>query len=95
MIESKGDISMNTDDLKKKLESMVYGTVLVTEREFGPSIMVEIFPSTRIRFKYLIFWSEIACMSEYCGPEARLDLISKRIVDEYKDAILKRFIKES
>ena len=93
---SQKEIKKFIDDLKKKLENMVHRKVVITKVDFGPSIEVEIFPSAHTKFTHIILLSEIVYLSECFGPEDRLDLISKRIVDKYKDkeSVLRGFIKE-
>lgn len=91
------EIQKIIDTLKKKIESMVWGQVFVREEYFGPSIAIEIYSYRTLNpeaFKYVISLAELNYSCDYLGPEVRLDLISKRIVDEYKNAILKQFIKE-
>ena len=96
MITEK-EIRKFIDELKKKLESMVIGQVVINETDFRPSIMVNIYSSNceiRFGFGYTINWFELERSYNYLGPDTYLDLISKRIVDEYKNSILKLFVKE-
>lgn len=91
------EIKKIIDTLKKKIESMVWGQVFVREEEFGPSIAIDIYSYRTLNpeaFKYVISLVELNHSCNYLGPDTYLDLISKRIVDEYKNAMLKLFIKE-
>lgn len=96
MITEK-EIKKFIDDLKKKLESMVHGKVVINETDFRPSIMVNIYSYKTINslgFGYVISWFELERSYNYLGSDTYIDLISKRIVDEYKNSILKLFIKD-
>lgn len=84
-------------DLKKKLESMVWGQVFINMKDFGPSIAIVIYSYRTInceRFKYVISLIDLNLACDCLGPDTCIDLISKRIVGEYKNAVLKLFIKE-
>lgn len=91
MITEK-EIKKFIDDLKKKLESMVYGEIVITEEKLGP--LIKIYHSNTTGFSWAISWFEFEHFFNYLGPDTYLDLISKRIIDEYKDSILKLIIKE-
>ncbi len=96
MITEK-EIQKFIDELKKKLESMVNGQVVINDTDFRPSIMVNIYSSNfgiKLGFGYTINWFELERSYNYLGPDTYLDLISIRIVNEYKSAVLKLFVKE-
>lgn len=91
------DIQKFIDDLKKKLESMVWGQVFINMEDFGPSIAVDIYSYRTInceKFKYFISLVDLKLAYDCLGPDTYLNLISDKIVDEYKMAVLKLFIKE-
>lgn len=91
------EIQKIVDALKKKLESMVWGQVFINMEDFGPSIVIDIYSYRTInveKFKYLISLIDLNLACNCLGPDTYIDLISKRIVDEYKNAMLKLFIKD-
>lgn len=91
------EIQKFIDVLKKKLESMVWGQVFINMKDFGPSITIDIYSYRTInveKFKYVISLIDLKLACDYLGPDTYLDLISDKIVDEYKMAVLKLFIKE-
>lgn len=69
----------------------------VREEDFGPSIAIDIYSYRTINpsgFKYLISLVDLNLACNCLGSDTYIDLISKRIVDEYKNSVLKLFIKE-
>ena len=91
------DIQKFIDDLKKKLESMVWGQVFINMEDFGPSIAVDIYSYRTInceKFKYVISLIDLKLACGYLGLNTYLDFISDKIVGEYKNAVLKLFIKD-
>lgn len=86
------DIQKFMDILKKKIENMVYGKVTV-EKFLYPSIVVHIYSPIGTDFGYAIQWFHFEHVYDYFGLTGWINHVSKKILDEYENFILKQFVK--
>lgn len=81
------------DILKKEIESMVYGKVTV-EKFLYPSMVVHIYSPIGINFGYVIQWFDFEYVYDYFGLTEWINRVSKKILTEYEEFILKQFVKQ-